>query len=186
MTMHPSAFDEACARLQSLCAAQGPPDLVIGIVRGGQHVAQRIFTSVPHAMVTLQRQATRYKSMHAVHWLLRHLPYCVLDALRKAEAMHRDKHAPRRISKIALDDDMSKAIRGARNILIVDDSVDTGSIMLSVREAVKRSASPDAKISTAVLTVTAEHPLIRPDFALYRDGLLIRFTWSNDYKPCND
>lgn len=183
LTMHPADFDEACQRLQAQCLASGEPDLVVGIVRGGGFVAERLFGSAPHVMVTLQRQATRYKSAGFAHWLLRHLPYAALDCMRKAEASHREKHSPRHAIPVTFDADAAKAIATARRVLIVDDSVDTGVIMLSIRNAVAACASPATAIATAAITVTTSHPLIQPDFALYRDRTLIRFPWSNDYKP---
>ncbi len=183
--MHPADFDTACRQLQSLCLRDGEPDLVVGIVRGGQYVAQRMFACAPHLMVTMQRHATRYKSVGIGRWLLGHLPYRMLDFMRKAEALHREKHARRRICPVALDDDAIKAISAAHRVLIVDDSVDTGTIMQSVYEAVRHCLADNAHITTAAITVTTAQPAINPDYALYRNHTLIRFPWSNDYKPCD-
>lgn len=184
LTMHPADFDTACQRLQALCASAGEPDLVVGIERGGGFVARRLFPSAPHVMVTLQRQGTPYKSAGLAHWLLRRLPYAALDLMREFEATLREKHSPRRISSLALDPIAAGAVGSARRILIVDDSVDTGAIMQTIRHAVASYAHPDTSISTAAITVTTSQPLIQPDFALYRNHTLIRFPWSNDYKPC--
>lgn len=182
LTMHDASFEAACKQLQEVCTRQGKPDLVIGIVRGGKYVSERMFEGVPHVMVTLQRQATRYKSVGIVRWLLRHLPYVVLDAMRKAEAMYREHRAPMSISGLVLDTSVTRAIASARRILIVDDSVDTGAIMLSVHDAITQRMQPGATVATAAITVTTPTPLISPDYALYRNRTLIRFPWSNDYK----
>lgn len=78
---------------------------------------------------------------------------------------------------------LSKSVREvvskAGRILIVDDAVDSGATLLRVAETL-RSASPEAQIASAVITVTTRNPAIKPDYTLYNDRTLIRFPWSAD------
>ena len=63
----------------------------------------------------------------------------------------------------------------------MDDAVDSGSTMLSVRDAVA-AAFPQAYVRCAAIVVTTDKPLIVPDYSLYLKNFLIRFPWSADMK----
>lgn len=70
--------------------------------------------------------------------------------------------------------------KGSR-ILIVDDAVDSGSTMASVINLLNQEF-PGNIIRTAAITVTTSTSLVEVDYALYREGVLVRFPWSNDMK----
>ncbi len=68
------------------------------------------------------------------------------------------------------------------NILIIDDAIDSGDTLFAIAETLKK-ANGKATLRIAVMTETTEQPRIRADYSLYRNKTLIRFPWSNDYKP---
>lgn len=63
--------------------------------------------------------------------------------------------------------------------MIVDDAVDSGASMQGVLTAL-RELSPESEIRTAAVTQTRSKPVVRPDYALFRDRTLIRFPWAMD------
>jgi hypoxanthine phosphoribosyltransferase len=65
------------------------------------------------------------------------------------------------------------------SLLIVDDAVDTGATLSQVIDAVRRHAPSGSRVRSAVITVTTDWPLIRPDFTLF-NRQLCRFPWSMD------
>lgn len=181
MTLDPAAFDAACLRLEADAAAAGVPDLVVGIATGGDRVAARMFVEVPHVSVSLRRPSTpRKERAGALFGLLRRMPRRVADLLRMAEARILVSR-PARVLPLTLPPDVSAAIAGARRVLVVDDAVDSGATLRAVLDAVG-SVAGDREVRSAALTVTTRHPLATPDHALWREGVLIRFPWSKDYR----
>ncbi len=181
LTLDKTAFAQSCRRLEREVASSFMPDLVVGIATGGDYVAVRMFGWVPHVSLTLQRPTTAGKKRAGLLFgLLRRLPRRVSDLLRIAEARVlalRTPHVPR----IELDPEFVSDLRAARRILVVDDAIDSGATMSAVLEAV-RSVEGVREVRSAALTVTTPRPLVSPDFALWRDGVLVRFPWSNDFR----
>ena len=79
--------------------------------------------------------------------------------------------------KFEIENTKAKSIK---NILIVDDAIDTGKTMFIVKNNLKQKF-PEAKIEIAVLAWTIDSSIVKPDYYLYKNTLL-RFPWSNDYK----
>lgn len=174
LTLSPTAFDEACGRLeQAVCDDGWRPGFVVGIESGGRYVAERILPDVPHGYIALRRPSTDGKKGF-VAWALSRLPRRVCDALRVMEArlLEMKRPSPRRFKG-----ELPDGLKLSRNILIIDDAVDSGATMQAVYDAV-REACPYAGVRTAAITVTTRHPLIVPDKSLFNQ--LIRFPWSID------
>ncbi len=175
ITLTPDDFARDCRRLEQAC---GPaPDLVVGIASGGVHVAGHIYPGVPHTAVECHRPSTAAKARHEwIFAIIRLLPRAVRDRLRIIEDERLRKRPPAALPEV----DIPPQTPAARDILVVDDAVDSGTTMLAVVAALRR-AVPAARIHTAAITVTTPDPLIRPDTALYTDTL-IRFPWARDYR----
>jgi len=175
LTFTPEIFARECRRLERLAGTA--PDLVVGIASGGVHVAERIFPAAPHVSVSCRRPSTATKTrMEPVFKLIRLLPLAVRDRLRVFEATRLRRSRPHPMPSVNVPD----AARHARDILVVDDAVDSGATMRAVTEAI-RTANPGARIRTAAITVTTPMPLIWPDMTLYTN-VLIRFPWARDYR----
>ncbi len=180
--MHPSGLDSAC---RGLAGSIRPfsPEIVVGILTGGGEVGRRVaaYLHAPaYFEVSLQRPSTHRK--HRLGPLLRSLPGWVADRLRIYEArkLSRVAGAPR---EAVLPEDLTLALRSmsGSGVLIVDDAVDSGATLSAVIRAVK-SVVPRAEIRSAALTVTTPHPSVEPEYALWRNEVLLRFPWSLDYK----
>ena len=67
-----------------------------------------------------------------------------------------------------------------RDILIIDDAVDSGKTLFVINQYIK-SLDSKIKVKNAAITITQKSPLILPNYYLYKNTL-IRFPWSYDYK----
>ncbi len=195
ITLHPQAFEAECVSLGRHALAQGPYDLIVGIRTGGAHVADAVcrhtppLAGVPRHDVRLQRASTPGRTEATKGWL-RHLPTPLLNLMRMAESLWDGRRVPDEgdVARAAGRLEMSQGCRDLlsasphSSILVIDDAVDSG-VTLAATVAALRDACPEARIVTAVLTVTRRDSLIVPDVALHRDRTLIRFPWSNDYRP---
>lgn len=183
ITLHPADLDSASEKLAE-AIAPFEPTIIVGILSGGGEVGRRVSAHFPAAEyheVALQRPSTRSK--HHIRRLLRLLPTWLADMLRRYESRRAAAASPRR-RQVTLPESLVRELSSPeqKNVLIIDDAVDSGVTLLSVAEAVREEA-PDADIRTGVLTVTTDNPAISPDYALWRDNRLLRFPWSLDYKP---
>lgn len=193
MAVDDAAFGDLCRELA--CAVEATvgrvPDVVVGIAQGGSHVADRACESMPAARrldVRVRRPGTEMKEALRLRPLLSRLPRPVTDLLRVAEVRYREaawRARRRRADGTPPSAELTAALRSraavlrsARDVVIVDDTVDSGRTMATVRQGV-REVAPDARVWTAVITSTWRRPPVVPDVVL-RDRVLMRFPWSHD------
>lgn len=183
VTISESQFPEACRKLAEDVIRSGFEfDILVGIASGGWYVTRHMPAPV-RLSVTLRRASTATKKK-ILPSLLKYLPRPVCDMLRIAESRFygllshlRKPH----VSSIYLSDEVLDTLRSRPDarILIVDDAVDSGSTLLTVRESIAGEL-PKAEIRTAVITQTRRDPLIRPDYKLFPTGTIVRFPWAPD------
>lgn len=190
VTLDRDGFTAACTQLMDMVCGQGKPQMIVGIPTGGMHVAEAMSDAaswLPIFPLTCRRPSTRHKRAHGLKTFVRSLPRPLLDQLRIIEhaVLTRQPKAPSQAS-FQIDEVELEMLRDAvtaagprPSILVVDDAVDTGTTLSVVLDAVRRYAPPAATIRSAAITVTTEHPLISPDYALY-SRQLCRFPWSLD------
>jgi hypoxanthine phosphoribosyltransferase len=187
------AFGDLC---RDLAVAIGStvgrvPDLVVGIAQGGSYVADRVCEAMPAARrfdVSVRRPGTEMKEALHLRPLLSRLPGVVKDLLRVAEVRYREAawHARRRRAVgTARSAELAAVLRsheavlhGARDVVIVDDTIDSGRTMSTVRDEIRR-VSPGSRVWTAAITSTWRRPPVVPDVVL-KDRVLVRFPWSHD------
>jgi hypoxanthine phosphoribosyltransferase len=168
------------------------PDLIIGIRSGGYVVAERMAAHFPETAllpITCRRPSTKKKQKSSLlKNLLRRLPESINSRLRILEHIVLTQLRAPKQSVFTPDAEELRVIEnhllsagGNPNILIVDDSVDSGATLAAVVDMVKTIAGPGAAIKTAVITVTTAAPFVEPNFMLYR-YVLCRFPWSLDFK----
>lgn len=182
ITLDDKDFTDRCRQLRELVEGAGfRPDAVVAIASGGIGVAQAMGYDT-FADITLRRKGNTLKRKFADR-IVRHLPRRLNDALRMAESGVRRllRHRSESTEPLALTPGLVGRLSGCRNILIVDDSVDTGRTLRRVSTALT-DAFPEATVRTAVITVTQPDPMIRPDWSLYDNGTLLRFPWAPDFK----
>lgn len=187
LTLNTETFEKESLKLISKLEVN--PDLVVGILSGGGHVLEAIkqhpnVKSSLFEVVTLQRQSTNVKQRF-LKPVLSILPYSILNWLRILES----NSVKAKISNLNLEklqdntiafDTRNTIAKPIKNILIIDDAIDSGKTMFVVKSNLQQKF-PKAKIKIAVLAWTIDSSIIKPDYYLY-NNILLRFPWSNDYK----
>ncbi len=182
VTLNDRDFNTACGVLEKLVSRDFVPDLVVGIASGGEFVASLLFEDVAHSSVSMHRPSTADKEDASIIFrVLRRSPRFVSDALRIAEAcVLRVTSLWRRPQPAVLTPAAREAVEKAGKVLVVDDAIDSGTTMRSVLEAIG-NVPGDREVRTAVITQTTRRPRVKPDYAMFREGVLIRFPWSKDF-----
>lgn len=66
-----------------------------------------------------------------------------------------------------------RVLKNKKNILVVDDSVDTGYSMISVVQKIRRDVGADIIIKTAAINCWSKSlSVIRTDFCIYEDTII--------------
>lgn len=156
-------------------------DLVIYIAKGGYLVAKPFsdIFNVPLVGVKAERKGNKVKDL--IMPLIVKLPNFVLNILRKIELktnIH-DKYTER---NIVLFEELNSIDKNSiKNILIVDDSVDTGYTMKLVVDKINE-VFEDVNVKTAAINVWKKSGnIIKTNFYLYEDTI-IRTPMSKDSK----
>lgn len=181
LTLNSTDFQAHCLKLAGQIAADGfRPDCIIGIRNGGAYVAAEMSRAFPEAEcieVSVSRPTHRHKNNALMKSIVRKLPVWLLDALRMAESrVAQLRTKAHRNAEINISDKIN-----ARNILVVDDAIDTGATLQLVLNAL-RERFHDADIRSAVLTITTPAPCVTSNYFLFNNRTLIRFPWAIDSK----
>lgn len=193
MTVSPDRLVHLSQRLfETSSSGTFRPDSVVGIATGGVHVveAMGLPEAFPVFTCRLSRPATQTKENASADRVLRRLPTPLANGLRILEDLWLARKPPRPSDPsptlLAQIDHIAGQLnaRDLSRVLVVDDAVDSGSTLLCVLDALRRSLGSDTEVRSAVLTVTRApaQRCITPDFSLF-ERVLLRFPWSNDYKP---
>lgn len=187
LTLDNALFSRKCVELRELVAADGfDYDAVVAIASGGVYVARAFMDGNPRNSVCFEvdcrRTGTDVKKRR-LSKLVGALPRWVADLLRIAESRVyevRRRFSPSHLKHVELPASLVDYLREKpRNLLIIDDAVDSGVTLASVVEAIA-GVGVGSQVRTAVITVTTGSPLINADYALFRDSTLVRFPWSLD------
>lgn len=187
ITLNKIKFSEKCEELTSNLKIQ--PDIVVGILNGGGYVINEIknkqhFKTSCIELVKLQKK-NKIKNNFFVKIILKILPYSILDLLRVFESNKARKsidtlnltQIPNNIISFDLNSISKNSIK---NILIIDDAIDTGKTLFTVKRNLNNFFK-DVQIKTAVISWTIETSIVKPDYYIYKN-VLVRFPWSKDYK----
>lgn len=189
LTLDEDDFSKVCIQLGGQVREDSwQPDLIIGVATGGIYVADNIrnnvFPSLPLAYVKCQRPSTKLKTESGFKNILKKLPNGVNNILRLLESFFHENlnRFNRNIVKreLFLDDETRILIENSRNILLVDDAIDSGETIRTIVDELT-TINMNLTVKVAVITITWNKPSIRPDFYIY-NKVLIRFPWSLDAK----
>jgi len=187
-------FQLACGRLASKVLEEFRPDIVIGVLTGGGAVGREALPTFEscrecrYCEVRLQRGGTRTKEALKINTILRPLPEWLLNFMRILEAEFLELKAkfvrPDRSGRLALDDDIRLLLQArGRRVLIMDDTIDTGWTLKTVRDYLETNF-PGNEVRIAVITTAHRHSVVKADFQLYT-RTLVRFPWAYDAKGGN-
>lgn len=195
ITLRADAFEETVGRLAEMARSDisgRKIDAVVGVKRGGSIVCDAFCRHYPSSGyhlrtdVSLQRPSTRCRGKWT-RKILKWLPLWVLNIMRIAEArllaLTKSHYAEKPIPEIWLPPELQECLNKQINplILIIDDAIDSGDTLFAIEQNI-RNLNTTAEIKTAVVTVTTDSPRINADYAIYRNGTLVRFPWSDDFR----
>ncbi len=167
------------------------PDVVVEVLNAGGYLGKvtkndEKFNNVCYKQIRIQRRGEFIKQSLIFRSLLKILPYNVLDKLR----LYESRKVKNSIKKLSLEELKKKNInldsfelpsqKTIKNILILDDAIDTGRTMFVIKNSLQKQF-PQASIKIAVISWTLENSIIKPDFYIFKN-VLVRFPWSKDYK----
>lgn len=159
--------------------------LIVSIANGGNYIASYVANKLhsEYIKVLCQRNGTHFKKIHSINYFIRKLPVSILNILRILESIYLQLNLKRRRNQnIALSHaDTNKLLNtNIHNVLIVDDSVDSGNSMLDVLNYIKKTRS-DVSVLTYAFLLAYKKRLITPDYYSF-ENKLYRFPWSLDKK----
>ncbi|MEZ5690276.1 MAG: phosphoribosyltransferase [Rickettsiales bacterium] len=191
ITLDQKEFTQAARGLNDAVFVGFKPDVIVGIRTGGYILAEIMSKEagdIPLLAISKQRASTKTKSkVKGLKNLLGSLPYCITDQLRIVEHKKLNSKPPIPDRNFVPNHKELEELRNflknnkIKNILIVDDAVDSGATMLAVYELIYAEAGEECSVKTAAITVTTENPLIKTDYTLYQN-VLCRLPWSFDFK----
>lgn len=156
------------------------PQHVLYIERAGLFIAHEIANHFECTIsgIYANRSGTTLKSK--VKIILRYLPKNVTDILRNMEERS-GIHGAMKERRVYVE--RNHPPKG-KNILIVDDAVDTGNSLMAVINFLVSKGYNEQQIKTAVLTTTRNTSQYRADMSLY-DHMSFAFPWSYTSKEYN-
>lgn len=166
-------LDEVCRDFAFEIKKEYQPDLVIYLAKGAYLIGNSMSNvfNVPLIAIGSTREGNVLKEKLSL--LLGLLPRWLCNFLRRVE-LKSNVHGRNKERHIEFLDDIALLNIQTNNlkILVVDDSVDTGSSVLAAQKVIK-SKFPDSVIRIAVLNVmSASKENIKVDYYLYTDKML--------------
>lgn len=165
------------------------PDLVVGIATGGQRVVEAMgYVSIPILFVKRQRRTTKLKARLPVRMLVTRLPRYVRDYLRLFEIWLRECRFELSRKRLEVGSVAEISSRGGdhvspKQILIIDDAVDSGATFVDVRRFIE-SRYPKAHVASAALCRTFSAPAYDVDYVFF-DRAMLRCPWAIDASKVN-
>lgn len=159
-------------------------DLVIFIARGSYLVGYDLakLNNANLLEIFANRNGGKLKKM--LRPILTIIPRSIKEKLRKKE-MNSNYHEKNSDRKISFNEEIWKNYLDCKNILIVDDSIDTGFSVKSVKEVVINFFK-DATVKVAVLNYFEKsQKIVKSDYSLYKETMILG-PWSNDSKENRD
>jgi uncharacterized protein len=163
------------ALAEMICSSDFKPEHILYIERAGLYCAHTISRRLQISASGIQAQRSANHLKENCRLVLRWMPRPVSHTLRKMEiasGLH-NKNMDRRISFKQEEPPRD------RNILILDDALDTGYSMLAVQQHLVQQGYELTRIKTAVLTVTGQRAVMEPDYFVFRQTI-VTFPWSYD------
>lgn len=166
-------LDEVCRDFAIEIKKEYQPDLVIYLAKGAYLIGKSMSDvfGVPLIAIGSTREGNKLKERLAS--LLGLLPRWLCNFLRRLE-LESNVHGHKKERHIEFLDDVASLSRRTNNlkILVVDDSVDTGSSILAAQELIKSKFS-NVLIRIAVLNVMSQSKEnVEVDYYLYTDKIL--------------
>lgn len=161
------------------------PDLIIYIAKGGYLIGKYISESLNVMLIPVyaERRTNGFKSV--VSPLLQVLPNRIKLFFRSLE-LKSGVHAVVKKKNVYFKSEDLESLGKVKKILLVDDSVDTGSSVLSIIEEMEKLKISVEEIRVAALNVWGKSTgVVKVAYWIFRDTIIIT-PMSNDSRYHND
>lgn len=155
-------------------------DLVVFIARGAYQIGKVLSDELncPLLEVFAKRKGNKIKNI--LKPLLKIIPSSMKKTLRNLE-FNSNFHEKKQDRIVSFDEKEWKKYIEASDILIVDDSIDTGNSMLQVKDTVQKFFIQSNIKIAALNYFKKSNKIIKTDYFIYEDTML-NGPWSNDSK----
>lgn len=153
-------------------------ELVIFIAKGSYLIGYELaeLNKVPLLEIYATRKGGKLKNL--IKPILKIIPKNILIKLRKKE-MNSNFHERNNSREIIFNSNLFKEYKNCKNILLVDDSIDSGYSVLEAKKVLDKYFNK-ANIKVAVFNVMNKS-IIGSDYNLFTN-MMINGPWSNDSK----
>lgn len=167
-----------CIKFEKNIKSEYEYDLIIFVAKGAYYIGKFLseIDDTPLLMISATRKGNHLKKV--LRPFLKFVPKKMQIFLREKE-MNSSYHKKNNDRVISYDDEKWNEYRNKKNILIVDDSIDTGNSIEQVYKVVQKYYS-DSNVEVAVFNYMDE-ATFKPRFSLYTNTM-INGPWSNDSK----
>lgn len=167
---------EESKRLANKIEGSYKPDLVIFIAKGSYYIGDEIskYFKIPLFEIFAVREKNKLKEI--ISPILKIIPKSIKKQLREME-VNSGIHNKNINRKVYMDEKFKKQLKEYKEILVVDDSVDTGNTIIEIVKYLKKY---DLKIKIASLNVfEMSKEKIEIDYYNYENTML-NGPWSKD------
>lgn len=148
------------------------PDIIVYVAKAGYLIAEPMKDTLDAKLVGIDATREGNSLKEIISPILSILPNFIKKFLRKLE-LKSNIHNKKNNRNITFHESLSEINSNKKyNILVVDDSVDTGNSMKQIVDVLSKTFS-NSKIKTAALNVWSQsEKIIFIDYALYRDTVI--------------
>lgn len=156
-------------------------DLVIFIAKGSYLIGDELskLNNTPLLEIFAVRKGNKIKQL--LKPIIKFVPRSIRIKMREKE-MNSDYHEQNNDRKVNFDAKEYLKYKNVKNILLVDDSIDSGNSIILTTKAIKGQFKK-AKVKVAVFN-TMSKSSVKADYTLY-ENMMICGPWSNDSKYYN-
>ena len=148
-------------------------DVILYIERAGKVIGEPLATKLSIGALGIKAERSGGKLKRALSKHLFFIPKSVIQKIKYLELKSNFNSLNKNRNII-----FNENINGLKNILVVDDAIDSGETIKQVVEYIK-NISYAAICRIAVITTTTDSPLISPDYFIY-ENTVCNFPWSID------
>jgi len=164
--------------LASAVASDYKPEVVIFVAKGAYQIGQTIsdYFNIPLLEIRAKRKVGKLKKFATP--FLKLIPRSVKKFLREREVKS-NVHDNNTERNVYFEEEKWNEFKSCKNVLIVDDSVDTGNTLRQVREAVVKYFE-NGNVKLAALNVFEKsESIVKIDYCLWKNTMLCG-PWSSD------
>lgn len=174
------SVEEKSIKLAKSISHLDKPDIVIFISKGAYQIGQVIsdYYDVPLLEVFAKRKVGKLKKL--ISPILKIIPTSIKRILREKE-IKSNIHEGNTDRNVYFDEKIWSKYIDATNVLIVDDSVDTGNTISQVEECVKKYFNKSKVLLAALNVFSKSESNVKINYYLLKDTML-NGPWSNDSK----